>query len=220
MGYTWTSEIRQGIAFMNELLHEGGDDTAVARLLLPYLQKPEYLLRSKAFAFLHWRPLPTLRDELLSVLENGEEREWELRALAALEDLGDQAAAARLHPFLFQSERPLLIRGSFWVLATLGGDEAQEAIAAFLLHPRRCYLKDGFIAAALARLLLPEAERTRWENRLASSEDLVRAYDALVPLMKQKSFVGVYPFGDYLLLMARQQGIGDRLFQRTMYYRL
>lgn len=215
-----TSETEAAITAMNMLLHSNQDDHVVAETLFPYLQSSEYLIRSKAFAFLVFRPLPSLSEPLLTLLEKGEEREWELRALAALEALGDPSVVPRIRPLLFQRERPLLIRGALGVIAALGKAEAVEAIALLLLHPNRCYLKDPLLAAALAKLLASPEDAEMWEEKRCENQELAKAYRELMPLMEQKTQIGVYPFRDYLLMMARKQGLEDRVFQRAMYYRL
>ncbi len=59
-----------------------------------------------------------------------------------------------------------------------------------------------------------------WEEKRCKNQELADAYREFMPLMEQKTLIGVYPFRDYLLMMARKQGLEDRVFQRAMYYRL
>lgn len=215
---------RQDLDTLNALLHHPGGEDEVARLLRPYLYHEDYVLRSKAFAFLPWRPLRPLTPVLLGFLNGTEKREWELRALAGLAAGGDPALASPLTPLLGQQSRPLLMRGTLWVLAVVGGETARNAIAGFLCSPCRRYLKDSFLADTLGRLLAKPAEQDGWASLLRENDALAAVFSAYQPLLadrkkEQNDFTNVYPCRDYLLIMARKQGVPDRYFRRAMYYR-
>ncbi len=212
-------ERQKSIDRLNALFASAESDAALALLLRPYLFSSDYLVRSKAWAFLVRRPLPPLREELVGFLKGGENREWELRALAALEAMADPGTAPGIAPLLFQWQRPLLIRGALWVLVQLGGAEAEGAVADFLLHPNRRFLKDGYLSAALKRMLEADETALRWQKRLSTNVELRSLHQKLLRAKEQKNRSGVYPFRDYLLLMAKRQGWDGDVFRRAMYYR-
>lgn len=180
----------------------------------------DYLIRSRCFSLLdrHW--FPELRETLLAIVFGEEPREWQLRALAALEHSGDTSLSDDLEPLLFQRQKPLLIRGGLWVVASLGGERAIEVMARFLKSPFRGYLKPSFVADALARAVGNTARGDAlWREYCDSDGELATISSYYQGFVTENPLLQVYPYPDYLSKAAMEQGYSAKELKRAIYWK-
>ncbi len=200
-------------------LSQSGSAEAVA-FLREALFDEDYLVRSRSFALLERLWFPELRETLLSIVKGEEPREWQLRAMAALERSGDRSLCEDLESLVFQRNKPLLIRGGLWVIASLGGETALAVMARFLKSPFRGYLKPSFVADAVALTIHSfHHGESLWADLCEKDEELSRAASYYHGFMTENPLLQVYPYPDYLSKAAMQRDISAKELKRAFYFK-
>lgn len=198
---------------------KSGSPEAVA-FLRQCLFAEDYLVRSRCFALLERYWFPPLRESLLEIVKGEGDRQWQLRALAALARSGDDSLCRDLEPLVFQRNKPLLLRGALWVVATLGGEDALDIMARFLRSPYRGYLKPSFVADAMALAIgNTEGGETFWKLRCEKDPDFSKIVDYYRGFVTENPLLQVYPYPDYLSKAAMEQDISPKELKRAIYFK-
>lgn len=203
-------------------LNEIGESAAAERDAVAFLQTalydPDYLVRAKAFLLTERCYSPALLPALYDILAK-EEREWQLRALNVLRLKADETVLPQLMPLLFQREKPLLLRGAYLTVATVGGENALTMIASFLKSPYCAYLKDSYLSAVLSFALNQgENAKTIWSRLTAIDRELSSFSAALLQSAEENPLLTAYPYPDYLVEMAKEHGIDAKTWKKVMYF--
>lgn len=198
---------------------KSGGPEAVA-FLRQCLLDDDYLVRSRCFALLERRWFPSLRRDLLAILQGDWERQWQLRALAALARSGDNTLCRDLEPLIFQRSKPLLLRGALWVVASLGGNDALEIMGRFLLSPYCGYLKPSFVADAMALAVAnTKAGENIWRCCCENDSNLAKSVNYYRGFITENPLLQVYPYPDYLSKAAMEQDIGAKELKQALYFK-
>ncbi len=208
----------ENIAKLNEMGEGAATKEDAAAFLQSALWDEDPLVRAKAFLLAERCYDPSLLPLLYDVLTR-EEREWQLRALNVLRLHADETVLPHLRPLLFQREKPLLLRGAYLTVATIGGEQALRLIAAFLNSPYCAYLKDEYLGAVLSLALKQgKTARTVWAKLVAEDKALSAFSGALLKKAEENPLLTVYPYPDYLTETAKTRGMDAKTWKRAMYF--
>lgn len=212
---TATSE--EKIAALNQMATATPNKEA-ADFLQKALYDDDALIRAKAFLAAERCYDPELLPTLYGILAQ-EEREWQLRALNVLRLNADETVLPRLSPLLFQGEKPLLLRGAYLTVATIGGEEALGLMAAFLNSPYCGYLQDGYLGAVLALALKKgNGAKAAWSKLIAKDAALAAFSRALLEKSEENPLLTVYPYPGYLGETAKTRGIDGETWKKALYF--
>jgi hypothetical protein len=206
------------LAKLNEIGESAAAEKEAVAFLQSALNDADYIVRAKAFLLAERCYRPLFLTILFDILAK-EEREWQLRALNVLRLNADESVLPQLKPLLFQREKPLLLRGAYLTVATIGGENALTMIAAFLRSPYCFYLKDAYLGAVLFFAVNQRIDaETIWSRVTADDEELSSFSDALLKSAEENSLLTVYPYPDYLSEMAKDHGIDAKTWKKAMYF--
>lgn len=207
------------LILLQKIEKQGQDIPELSCRLLPFLHHPDYRVRLRTFIALGRLKDPSPAPELVEYLKKEQKEEWQLVALECLAHLQERKVVGQLAPFLNYHQYPLVVRGVVWLIGSLGGREAVEIIAGFTASPQGRLVKSELILEALALAITsftggPDC----WEKVKAECPDVERAFRyTIFPDVDQVHF-GIYPYPDYLLDRAREQGISHREFKKLYFW--
>ena len=201
---------------------EGGGETAL--FLLACFQDEDYLVRTRSFALAERIGGAEIEEAMLKLIFSEAEREWQLRALKVMMQMGSPQGLQALAPLLKQNSKPLLLRGALWTLAAAESfepDFVMALFADFITSPYRFYLKTSFIADAVAcaRQRTPYAADL-WRSLKSADHQVAKAavyyqnYESPPPWLLQ-----VYPYPDYLGKMAAKRNISAKELKYALYFK-
>ena len=139
----------QALMLLGKIERLGRGKTGVSLQLLPLIRSADYRLRARAFISLGRLGDLAAGDDLLQFIREEPEEVWQIWALECLHHLPDPRWIEALAGFLRLRQKPLLVRGSLWLIGALGGQEAVAVIAAFLAEPAGRLVKDELALEAL-----------------------------------------------------------------------
>lgn len=209
----------EGIALLKKIENLGKDMVGTAGKLLPFLEHPNYLVRSRVFIALGRLKDRQISSPLLDYLEENPEEEWQIRVLECLYLLKDSSVVPRLSVLLTKHHQPIVVRGVTWLIGYLGGKEAAEILLKFAASPQGRMVKSDILyeGISLAVQSLGNADDFCREF-LRENPAIARFFlYSQLPEVEQPRF-SVFPYPDYLLDQAKVQGIKAKEFKR-LYYR-
>lgn len=187
--------------------------------LAKMLHHADYLTRSRAYALLEKMYGEYLLPSLLAVVHGEEQREWQLRALAVLAARGDSRRLPELQPLLYQRDKPLLLRAILRVLVLWGDAASLAAAVDFIDSPYAGFLKTSFLEDSLRQLVLRDLDMQKNWQRLCATRPALCQWDAALKATRDLNpLISVYPHPDYLVHMARKQGINAKTLKRALYF--
>lgn len=207
------------IIILSKIERLGRGKTGVGRSLLPMLTADDYLLRSRTFISLGRLGDISVGEELLRFINREPEEVWQIWALECLHHLPDSRWIKPLAEFLRQKEKPLLVRGSLWLIGALGGPDAVDVIASFLADPAGRLVKDELALEALQMAVSswPGGEDFL-RNRQAASPQLARVLRYMIFPADDKTHFRVLPYPDYFLDQAKDQGLTPEAFKKLSFW--
>lgn len=206
------------LAKLNEIGKNAAAEKNAVAFLQTALYDPDYLVRAKAFLLAERCYSPALLPAFYDILAK-EEREWQLRVLNVLRLNADDTVLPQLMPLLFQREKPLLLRGAYLTVATVGGENALTMIASFLKSPYCAYLKDSYLGAVLSFALNQgENAKTIWARHTAIDKKLSSFCAVLLQSAEENPLLTVYPYPDYLAERAKAHDIDPTTWKKAMYF--
>lgn len=178
----------------------------------------DYLLRSKAFYVAERYVDDVVLQGIYDTLKR-EDREWQLRALSVLCRHPQVSSLPYLRECLFQREKPLLIRGALLTLSEIGGEDALQMLAEFLLSPFSGYLKDEFLAECFAAAKdKTEHGEEIWMHLEEQQPKLATLSSRLQIKVRDNELLMVYPYPDYLSRMAEKQGVSSKEWKKASFF--
>ncbi|MCR6545395.1 HEAT repeat domain-containing protein [Dehalobacterium formicoaceticum] len=212
------ADFKEALALLPKIEESGQNVPGSSLGLISFLHHSDYLIRSRVFIALGRMKDKEMVEPLIDYI-NGAEEEWQLRALECLYLLKDTQVAPQIAPFLLWHHRPLLARGTYWLLGFLGGEEALELMIQFAISPEGRLVKSDIIYEGLSMALqsLGQGE-SYWRKMLNENPAAARYFHySRLPEVEHPRF-HVYPYPDYLLDQALSHGIKAKVFKR-LYYR-
>lgn len=207
------------IGLLKKIEKAGKDVPGTAGKLIPLLDHPDYLVRSRVFIALGRIKDSGVGELLLDYLATEAGEEWQLRVLDVLYQLNDRGAVSRLSLLLEQHQMPLLTRGATWLLGFLGGEEALHALLGFAVRPQGRIVKSEMIyeGIALALKSLGYGEEY-WTDLTGQNTPVGRFFRySKLPEIDAPRF-SVYPYPDYLLDQAIARGIRPKEFKKLYHW--
>lgn len=206
------------ITKLNEMVEGAATEEDAVAFLQKALCDEDALVRAKAFLVAERCYSPMFLPILFDILAK-EDREWQLRVLNVLRLRADESVLPHLRPLLFQREKPLLLRGAYLTVASIGGENALRLIASFLSGPYCSYLKDDYLGAVLFFALnQKESAKAVWVKLIAGDTALAAFSVALLQKAEENPLLTVYPYPDYLAETARNHGIDPKTWKKGMYF--
>lgn len=203
---------------LNEIYANALSSPSDSAFLHQCLFDEDYLLRSKAFYVAERYADEVVLLGIYQILAE-DEREWQLRSLSVLAHHPRESALPVLEQYLFQREKPLLIRGALLTLGIIGGEKALSLLADFLKSPFSGYLKDDFLAECFAMAIeKTENGAELWAALERESAELSAMASRLRYKVKDNELLMVYPYPDYLSRMAEKKGFSAKDWKRTSYF--
>jgi len=207
------------ISLLKKIETSGKDISGTAKCLIPFLNHPDYLVRSRVFIALGRIKDNEVSGQLLDYLESEPGEEWQLRALECFYIFNDKKVVTRLSHLLERHHEPIITRGVTWLLGYLGGKEALEILLEFAVSPKGRIVKSDIIYEGVA-LALQSLEHPDhyWKEILSKNASIARFFlYSCLPEVDRPRF-SVYPYPDYLLDQAKARGIKAKEFKK-LYYR-
>ena len=211
-------EIKEQLEKLNQFDTEALSASSDSAFLSHCLHSEAYAVRAKAYLVLErWGDIP-------SILSLGDgfwqtERQWQLRFLHIVAVGRVEAALSLTEQCLFQRDCPLLIRGAVVAVAAIGGAKGAEILMKFLKSSFCGYLKDEFIAAALAGMLDRDETAAKTVQHCCDRDVSLRH---ILEILKTKSsgneLLAVYPYPDYLSRCAEEAGLTPKEWKQLTYF--
>lgn len=204
---------------MNEISKGALSATDSAFLCQVLLDEKRYLARSKAFL-----TAERVADEAVLaaaeriILDDKEEREWQLRAFSVLNHHPRKASLQASRRCLFQREKPLLIRAALLTAANIGGKEAAKLCADFLASPFCGYLKDDFIGSCLHLFLKEEDNAICFRSLIGEDPELSDYVERLLAKTDENDVLTVYPYPDYLWRSAEVRDVKAEEWKDILFF--
>ncbi|MGI6065848.1 MAG: HEAT repeat domain-containing protein [Bacillota bacterium] len=191
----------------------------VAQRIFPLLEHDDYKVRSRAFITLGRLKDSSIIPELLAYLKQEKDEEWRLRVLECLYHFRNQKVIPDLLPLLEDYRYPMLIRGTIWLIGSLGGKEAVRIIGEFGAKPHGRIVKTEVILEALSLAIASIPDGTSFFAKIQKERaDIARAFRYVTLPDPEKPRFDVYPYPDYLLDRAKIQGIDAKEFKRLSFW--
>jgi hypothetical protein len=212
------AELKEALALLHKIEESGRDVSGSSLELIPFLHHEDYLIRSRIFIALGRMKDPQMVQPLINYIHEAGE-EWQLRALECLYFLDDPQVVSQVAPFLLWHHRPLLVRGAYWLLGSLGGEKALDLMVQFAISPQGRLVKSDLIYEGLSMAVqsLEQGEKY-WQKILRENLQGARFFQySRLPEVEHPRFY-IYPYPDYLLDQAKNHGIKAKIFKK-LYYR-
>ncbi|MEG0874768.1 MAG: hypothetical protein RSB05_03165 [Clostridiales bacterium] len=204
---------------LNEIYAKSeGDGESIAFLCRCFYDE-DYLVRCRSFALGEIMGCSLLSPCLVKLIFSDEEREWQLRGLSLLSKFGNTEDIAQLKPLLFQRDKPLLMRGALWLMASAQVFEEDFVMATlkdFANSPFACYLKPNFLGNAFALALSRCSPHGKFLNEDGKNHKLFTFY---LGFATENSLLQIYPYPDYLTKMAAKRDINPKELKNAMYFK-
>lgn len=193
--------------------------TGIGKHLFPLIYHEDYLVRSRAFIALGRVADISLSSALIAYIDEDPGEEWQLRALEVLYLLHDVSIVPQLAKFLERRENPLLVRGTVWLLGSLGGEAGLREIIDFATGPFGRLVKSEIILEAAAIAVSEINDGMAFFNQLLQENPAAARYFRYckLPDLENRHYY-VYPYPDYLLEHASWQEIDRKVFKKLFFW--